>query len=332
MLDADRYFVTVRPQAGGDPEIVTLDDGQTPEERHRRAYPFPARLRALSSQFVLYQSRDHDANELSLYLLDLTNPEEHGLVWTEALDLPEGQPALMSAFPRWLAGTTAFTFGIFDPDCPVEDPNCRIEVQKGRPLDGGGVAVAMATDDDVHKIDPFPYRSTLGGARMTAGIQNGPDGKIYLYSPASRLFEPDAAIELDLSQTDMVDPSGAQSFEPFVWDGDEYLVYQVMDYAAGSATGFATAYPGEIWVARIGDPVVTCRVSIEDHPEDPFHPDKQTRVDPEALVHDAGVSIYYHAGPMATSPRPTALGMRRIDLGDKSEFDAACDSGTAYPR
>ena len=123
-----------------------------------------------------------------------------------------------------------------------------------------------------------------------------------------------------------------QSFEPFVWQGEDYAVYQASERAFAPPGSFPVDVPGEIWVVRLGSPTVQCRVSVADHPNEPDNPEKQTRVDAEPVVGSGRVSLYYHASLPFGGAGPLPLDLRRIDLGPKAAFDAACALGDAYPR
>jgi hypothetical protein len=330
MLDPERYFVTIRPRAGNPPDVVTLDGDPAPaEERSLRAYPFPARYSPTTRQYVLYQRRDEAGNEVSLWLADLTDLSSFEFVFSEPFEVAGRQPALLSGFQRWLRPSLVFTHGRYAPDCV--NPNCPIEVQRGRVGPGGGVQTEPATVDGLHKIDPFPFYSLLGGAGLLAGVNNEPNGQVYSFDTGSLLFVPGEQVAIDRAQSHLDLAGLAQSFEPFEWRGQQYATYQILERALGGGAGFASNVPGEIWVVKLGPPVVNCRVSVLDHPFDPLNPNKRTRLDPEPVVYNGRASIYYHAGPQAESQVPEELHIRRIDLGPKASFDQACEEGLAFP-
>ena len=236
------------------------------------------------------------------------------------------RPAGNETFQRWLPDSDVFEHGTYDP-C-ITKP-CLAQVQMVE-LTSGAPLSTLVTDDMSYNVDAFPFWGLDGNWYLLAGLNYEEDGELFVYVATEDMFHPHHAVDLDLTQSDLGIPGGAQSFEPFVWEGEQYATYEVFDVTHATGHALASEYPGEIWVAKLGASVVTCRVSVLDHPDDPLHPDKLARVDAEPLVVGDRAWLFYHSGPPIVG-NDFAFDLRRIDLGDKAQFDASCAAGTAAP-
>jgi fibronectin type 3 domain-containing protein len=329
MLNEEGRIVRIRPNGANPPTISIVADNTNPETLAKRAFPFPSRNAGSPLQYVTYQVRDEAAGTISQYLVELVSDSaNHMLLFSEPYPADGSQPAAIKSFARWLPGQFLLTHGAREEGCG--NP-CLTQLKAVQPQAGTS---SYVTTDNRDKIDAFPFMSSASLFSVLSGINGTAQGGLYTYDAATQLLVYDRDITFDNAQSSLRTPGIAQSFEPFTWGGEDYAVYEVVDTAWTPVNkNLARAYPGEIWVARLGPPYSTCRVSTIDYPNDPMIPVKRARIDAEALLYDGGnrVALYYHSAIPKDQEEFLGSDLRRIELGAKADFDSQCQMGTAYP-
>jgi fibronectin type 3 domain-containing protein len=329
MLNEEGRIVRIRPNGANPPTIDTVADNTIPETLEKRAFPFLSRNAGSPLQYVTYQVRDEAAGMISQYLVELVSDSaNHVLLFSEPYPTDGSQPAAIKSFARWLPGEFLLTHGAYENGCGSP---CLTQLKT---VQLPTAVYSYVTTDNRDKIDAFPFVSSSNLFSVVSGINGTAQGGLYTYDVAAQLLVYDRDITFDNAQSGLLTPGIAQSFEPFAWGGEDYAVYEAVDTAWTPVNkNLARAYPGEIWVAKLGPPYSTCRVSTVDYPNDPMIPVKRARVDAEALLYDGGnrVALYYHSAIPKDQEEWLGGDLRRIDLGTKADFDSRCQTGTAYP-
>jgi hypothetical protein len=197
----------------------------------------------------------------------------------------------------------------------------------------GSVRSKFVTSDSHHKVDAFPFQSANGSLGFIAGLDLSVDGAFYAYENSRREYILRSPVTFRAEQTDLLIPGGAQSFEPFLWMGEQYASYQVVEQGSPMTSSLSTSSPGEIWVAKLGANSFACRVSVFDESDNPLSPYKRARMDAEPILYAQGTkaALFYHSAQPIPKGAPLLADLRRIDLGEKAAFDAACAKGMATP-
>lgn len=325
--------------------VVLPEDRNAPNQkaitRFKRSFPFAAKNPGSPDQLISYQIRDNVANPpfgdfkvLAFNALEAAANLQHELVVDEDLDYPEGNRAAgIINFPSWLPGTSVLYLGVYS-GCDPHVTFCPGQIARWDFTTGG--VPEVVTNDDLSTINMIPLRHG-GLPSLAAGVDNTKDGVHYVTSP----IDPDELVLAgdilwDPAQTSLQGgpllPFSAQSFEAFEWGDEAYVVYQVSEFSlpAGELPSpYAFFYQTEIWLARlpVGQSPVVCKISMDDLPGTPL-----VRHEPEPVVLDGRAYVYYSIGELGHRQlEDFDWHLRRIDLGEKSAFDAACESGDAAP-
>lgn len=327
MLNEAGNLVRVRPNGGSAPTVQTfLDNIDSREQKLRRAFPYPSRNPGSSLQYVTYQVRSPAGGDMLQRLVELTlQPNIHREVRRERV-YGHRSPALIVNFARWIQGTFSFTIGAYADQCLGTSAQCPSQLLRLDVTPTGSPA-SLVTNDFHHKVDAFPFPLQGGGTGLIGGLDLAAEGGFYTYDDRQHLFQLTSVIQKPTSQTELALPGMAQSFEPFTWKGEQYAAYQLVETVAPNGSSLASSYAGEIWVAKLGASPLSCRVSLVDN-----GPEKRARVDAEPVLYQNGerVTLYYHSTAPTPAGQPMMPDLRRIDLGDKAGFDAACAAGTAF--
>ncbi len=120
----------------------------------------------------------------------------------------------------------------------------------------------------------------------------------------------------------------AQSYEGFVWNGDPYVVYVILDSEGDEQPNRTQwGYPGEIWVQKLEDPGVNCVVSELTAPTARFEPEPIIAHNERA---EEIVRIYYNESKPTLNPSALEYNFRMITITNQEEFDRQCRAGDVW--
>ncbi len=325
MLDTKGNLVFIRPKGKDKPVIQILADNEKPVEKLKRVFPYPSLNKASGKRFVTYQIRDTRNKVFKQVLVDISikNPV-HNVVYKEPY-INGRTPGPIVNFARWLKGSHKLYYGAYEPGCNLPKSSvCPSQVKMLEMKSGKVASNQYVTNDDHHKIDAFPY---MDGSviKLFAGLDLTEKGGEYKYNSKSKKFVLKKTMDLRFGQTDLKQPGGAQSMEPFMWKNELYVVYQVIDMGLGIVSPVANSFPGEIWIYK-SKSEKTCRVSMRDYPNNPAHPEKRARVDAEPVISKDGklAKLYYHSSPQIPGDGDLIFDLRKITLNGKANFDDYC--------
>lgn len=213
----------------------------------------------------------------SLFAFRSDNPG--GRVFINAEKKNAGGGAYELTFPRWMAESEilAYPFRPF-----TTQPYWDMKFWNGATVTSTQVTNDIPSSIFNHHVDDLPFRLPQfpGDTFM---FSSKAANKLAIYKKTGTYFTP---AQLHTSPTTIV-PTTLTSFEPFTINSDQtYGAYQVY---SGSAIPGTT--PGEIWLKGIfNDPL---HVKISDY-------DGEIAVDPEYVIGNKKVWIYYYGRPGAT--------------------------------
>ena len=326
-LDANFNLATARPNGSLAPKITVIRDGQPWDTRRKRIMPYAARNPNSALQYITYQLRN--TSVIQQYLVELTqSPTAHQLVYEEQL-VKYRQSGPVVSLSRWLPNSFSFVLGSYSSSCSGSPSQCPMQIKQITTY-RGVINSSDITNDTHQKIDMFPFNAPDGSTHLVGGLDQSVEGGIYSFDDQQQLYTLSNIIPFHQEQSDLLEPGGAASFEPFIWRGDQYAVYHMLELGGGTGSTFASSAPSEIWVVKFGATPISCRVSLREYVGDPLNPAKRARTDPEPVVYASGqrAAMYYHSNVPAPQGQFGYSDLRKIDLGDKAAFDAACAAGT----
>jgi len=206
-----------------------------------------------------------------------------------------GASATTFSVQRFLDGELALIHGHFEtPETEFADVRL-VTFDLANLSDFTGTRV---TSDARSKIDPFPF-IYQGQRAFLAGLDNEPTGGLYLWDDGTSQYELSQEINTPVSQSTLIQPAGAFSFEVARWNQGVYASYHIYDGALG---GRPFAAPGEIWFTRLGNDSVWRIGGLPG----------MAAADPEPIAAGAEFRVYYASCP-AQHP-PTQCEIRKITI------------------
>jgi hypothetical protein len=287
MIDGNDRLLLVRPLSPTEAISTVLS---TPPNI-TRYYPYPARLPNREHSYIAYLQQDEEGVDQAWYI-DLANPEvEHQVTFGDpGFYPPLDISPLQASIHRWFDGEPVFVYGYSNT---VSNKLQIAQFDVSQP-ELGSVPI---TDDEFDHIDAFP--ALIGGERLLiSGVNNEARGMVFRRPPGSDIFAP--LREIRITDSRLITPTSALSFEAFEWEGVGYASFQIRN---DSRTVIDRDEPGEVWVASLLDDSILRRVS---------GPEQFVRTDPEFFVGRSQVWVFYNARP---PDAPALWQLRRARTG-----------------
>lgn len=235
----------VRPTSATSATVTDID---IPINNRRRVF-YPSQLPNSNQKFLLYIENDvvngfssttPGNTRFQLRLLDLNNPSNDYLIEEQAANYPQTAP-MDVIVPRWIKGTSYFTFG-------YKDVNNKAQAKEGNAFAPGDPAIAV-TNDNTNKVDGYPVINLNTNAQyFMSGIDATNTAYFYKRNTFGTSFAQNQTVtpvSISLSN-----PAFNQSHEPFMLNNQLYSTFQINN---DGGNFFETTFnqPGEIWLTTI---------------------------------------------------------------------------------
>ncbi|MEL7451056.1 MAG: hypothetical protein AAFN78_17710, partial [Pseudomonadota bacterium] len=237
-------------------------------------------------------------------------------------------PTAFLHWPWWSDGTSDLLYLTFD-GCVA---NCPYKIAK-LSIDQLATGTQLVGTAGGHMVGLYPFRLNTQDY-LYFGLNDSPFGLFYEELPDGtygivRTLTYESAQSTLIASGGTLDIFNVQSMEAFDWQGEPYAAYTVSERNVGGKSQ-AFANQTEVWVVKLdglqtGAPLVRCRVSENDVVGTPM-----SRTEPEPVVIGDEAYIFYSAGQPTSQESSYAYRWRRLHLGDKALFDAACAAGTVW--
>ena len=268
-IDEKNNLLMLRPESAFKATITMLPTAPNKE----RIFPCPACLPNRDFSYIAYLQKDEN-KKLQAWYIDLAEPTvEH--------QVTSGDPGFyppMNAEPlavdrcRWFPGEPIFIFGYLN-----EFEKLQINQYDVSRHD---LAPVPITNDKLNHIDEMP--TTITGERyLIGGINNEAFGKVYKRPAGSEFYKPIQTITP--VATDLITPTSALAFEPFMWEGKSFTSFQIQE---PSSKPLLSTAPGEIWLTSILEDSVLRRL---------HGPEPMVRANPEFYIGTSKVWVFYQA-------------------------------------
>lgn len=324
MLNLKGEIVFIRPNGSKKPQIKTYQDNFKSSLKKLRAFPYPSKNKNSDKRVVTYQIRNQRGGLYTQVIVDLSGASAKHEVLHEEKYLKGRMPGPIVSFARWVNDDFKLTYGAYKDGCT--SPNfkkCPTQL-KMLTLDKTLKASfhGFVTKDNRHKVDAFPIKEG-SSLKLFAGIDLTENGGEYIFDDKTKNFNFVQSIKIDPNRTKLIKAGAAQSMEPFIWNNQMYLTYNVIEQGLEVSSPLATSYPSEVWVYNTKTKK-NCMVNEVVYEAD--HPLKRTRVDAEPVITGAGkdVTLYYHSSHPIPYGDDLVFDLRKITLGNKGAFDKNC--------
>jgi hypothetical protein len=287
MIDVNDRLVLARPVSAT--EVITTVLPTPPNVT--RLYPYPATLPERAHSYIAYLQQD-EAEFYQAWYIDLAEPEvEHQVTWGDPGWYPPMETTPLSLnIHRWFDGEPVFIYG-YTNTVTGKVQIAQFDVSQPHL---GSVPI---TDDEYDHIDSFP--ANVDGERfLVGGVNNEARGMLHQRLSGSETYVPQR--EFVITESQLITPTSALSFEVFSWQGQAYTSFQIRD---DSRAVLNRNEPGEIWIANLLDEPRVWRVN---------GPERMIRSDPEFYLGESEVWIFYSA---KSFDQPAVWQLRRARAG-----------------